>query len=230
MINKRPPSFMQGTPFGSLLGRKALLAWIREFLDKSHLEGSFWEFGVFQGESIKEAYYLLRDQVYCYVGFDSFKGLPALSAVDQEAQKYMPGFTPGNFHSAGINFVKANILSAGLPKDRLHLFPGLFNRSFKRPDVKKFRDDPKNSPVIIHLDADLYESTKQALEFVYPVLKTGCWVLCDDFWCFSGALSYGAQRAIKEFLNEHRDIRFQEYGNYNGWSKAFVVEKLTDES
>ena len=228
-MNKKPPSFTQGSSHGHLLGRKALLGWIREFLQKSNLDGSFWEFGVFQGESIKEAYYILRDQLHYYIGFDSFKGLPSLTGVDQLAQKYMPNFTPGNFKSTSLRFVRENILSTGLSEDQLFLFPGLFSKSLKQEKFKGFLADMKKHPVVVHLDSDLYTSTKQALEFVYPLLRTGCWILCDDYWCFGGASSYGTQLALKEFLMDHPDIRLQEYGNYNGWSKAFIVERLNGE-
>ena len=227
MTYKKPPSFYNGVDYSNLLSRKALFGWIREFIEKSGIVGSYWEFGVFQGESMKEAQYILRDVVAHYIGFDSFKGLPVLKHhLDKRGSKYSPEFVQGNYKSISEKFVRENIISAGMPADKLFLFPGFFDKTLNFKNFKSFLKDKKKIPSVIYIDVDLYESTKQVLDFIYPLLQTGCWILFDDYWCYRGASQFGTQKAIKEFLGEHKDILFQEYSSYRGWSKAFIVEVL----
>lgn len=226
MTNK-PPSFTNAMPFSPLLGRQGLLLWIKEFLDKTNIDGFYIEYGVFNGESLKEAFYALRNQVNKYIGLDSFVGLPALShEIDQTSLELHPHFTQGQYQSKGYDFVKTNILSTGIEEDKLDLYKGFFDVLLTADLSSCLKSTANGKAAVIHLDVDLYESTIQALEFSYPFMQTGCWLLCDDYWCYGGASSFGTQKALKDFLNTHPDILFQEYCSYRGWSKAFLIEKL----
>ena len=222
----KPPSFTQ-MPFAPLLGREGLLLWVREHMIKCNVQGSYFEFGVLNGMSMEEAYYILRDSVEKYIGFDSFTGLSELTDEDAKAQVFQPEFFKGNYCSAGLNVVKNRILSSGIAKDRLELYEGFFEQSLTKVLQKKLRQDIGLASVV-HLDVDLHSSTKLALEFIYPFLQTGTWLLCDDYWTYRGASSCGTQKALKEFLKDHPDILIQEYSSYRGWSKAFIVECLED--
>ena len=123
---KRASSFTH-LPFSSLVGRSALLRWIKEHLDKCNIEGGYFEFGVLNGESMCEAYYILRDQVDRYIGFDSFEGLPRLSETDELGQCLQLQFWKSNFKSMSHDSVYQTILSTGLPSDKLTLVKGFFD-------------------------------------------------------------------------------------------------------
>jgi hypothetical protein len=221
-----PPSFTNSMPFSPLTGRAGLLLWVREFLEKTNIEGFYIEYGVFNGESIKEAYYTLRNQVSKYIGLDSFSGLPAVDhEVDQSGSAMHKQFVKGNFCSQGYDFVRQNILSTGIHSDNILLVKGFFNESLNAELSAHLATIGNGKASIIHLDADLYSSTIQALEFSYSFMQTGCWLLCDDYWCYGGASSLGTHRALTDFLSAHPDILFQEYCSYSGWSKAFIIEK-----
>lgn len=220
----KPPSFTQ-MPFAPLLGREGLLLWIREHLIKCNIEGSYYEFGVLNGMSMEESYYILRDSVGKYIGFDSFVGLSELTDEDFKAQRFQPEFYKGNYCSAGLSVVHNRILSSGMAKERLALYEGYFEHSLT-PELQKKLLTEAGVASVIHLDVDLHSSTKLALEFIYPFLQTGTWLLCDDYWTYRGAAACGTQKALKEFLQDHPDILIQEYSSYRGWSKAFIVERL----
>lgn len=222
---KRPSSYTH-LPFSSLIGRPALLRWIKEHLDKCDIQGGYFEFGVLNGESMCEAYYILRDQVDRYIGFDSFEGLPRLSEIDEAGLSLQSSFREGNYKSMAHEFVEQAILSTGLARDKLLLVKGFFEETLTTDLQSRLLSEGRAS--VVHLDVDLYVSTKQALEFIYPFLQTGTWLLCDDYWTYAGASSFGTQRALREFLAEHPDIRLQEYCSYRGWSKAFVVERISE--
>lgn len=226
MLNKMP-SFTNSTIFSHMIGRQGLILWIREFLDKSNINGFYIEYGVFNGESLKDAFYALRKQVTKYIGLDSFVGLPELGCdIDKLGANIQPQFVKGNYQSKGYDFVKTNILSTGLDTDDLILIKGFFDESLTPQLSSDLSTIENGKAAIIHLDVDLYSSTRQALEFSYPFMQTGCWLLCDDYWCYGGGSSFGTQRALKDFLKAHHDILFQEYCSYSGWSKAFLIEKL----
>ncbi len=223
----KPPSFTNAMSFSPLVGRRGLLLWIREYLEKTNIKGFYVEFGVFNGESMKEAFYALRNQVTKYIGLDSFCGLPRLdNKIDKCASRLTPAFVEGNFSSGGYDFVKTNILSTGLNKKDIFLVKGFFRDSLTPKLSSKISGIGNGKAAAIHLDVDLYSSTIQAMEFSYPFMQSGCWLLCDDYWCYAGRSSCGTRKALNDFLEKHADIRFQEYCSYGGWSKAFIIEKI----
>lgn len=219
----RPPSYSHLT-FSQLIGRNALLQWIKEHLEKCDVNGSYFEFGVLNGESMTETYFVLRDQVDRYIGFDSFKGLPKLSELDHESIKLQPSFYEGNYSSTDYDVIKKIILASGMPQENLLLVEGFLENTLTKELQESLDTNRKAS--VVHLDVDLYVSTKQALDFIYPFLQTGTWLMCDDYWTYAGSSSCGTQKALSDFLEEHPDIKIQEYCSYRGWSKAFIVEVL----
>ena len=54
---------------------------------------------------------------------------------------------------------------------------------------------------MLRLDGDIYESTWQSLEFLYPYLNVGGVIIVDDFSDWEGAF-----RAVHDFRKKH-DIR-----------------------
>lgn len=217
------PSY-SSLPLSTLVGRPGLLQWIREHLNKCNITGSYFEFGVFNGSSMMEAYFLLKDQVDSYIGFDSFKGLPRLSDIDQKDISKQPQFVEGNLCSNEYSVVKEMILSTCLAEETLCLVEGYFKESLTKELQEELLSKTKAS--VVHLDVDLYSSTREALDFIYPFLQTGTWLLCDDYWTYAGSSSCGTQKALNEFLKDHSDIKIQEYCSYKGWAKSFIVEKL----
>lgn len=54
---------------------------------------------------------------------------------------------------------------------------------------------------LVHLDADLYSSTKEALTHIGPYLRPGCYVVFDEFHGYPGSENHEF-RAWKEFADE----------------------------
>ncbi len=51
----------------------------------------------------------------------------------------------------------------------------------------------------VHIDVDLYEPTRDALEFAYPRLRPGGYVVVDDY----GAAAFNCKEAVDEFRAQH---------------------------
>ena len=128
-----------------------------------------------------------------YYFFDSFEGLPPVSARDgDDARRWQANAT--NFcNCAATRDEFIGVVSrARPPADRLHVHEGFFRTTF--PDVIV-------PPIaILRLDADWYDSTILCLEKFWNGLLPGALVLIDDYYAFEGC-----RRAVHRFLAD-RDV------------------------
>lgn len=150
---------------------------INSILKYAHLapEGYFAEAGVYKGGICK----LLGQQFpnRTILGFDTFEGLPA------DYWKPLEKHRPKDFQDTSIEEVYKFI---SLPNVRL--IKGLFPDS-----ATEFADDVF---AFVHLDLDFYQSTKLALEWFWPKMVKGGWILLDDIdW----HMCPGVRKALDEF-------------------------------
>jgi O-methyltransferase len=76
--------------------------------------------------------------------------------------------------AVSVDEVRTNFERYGLLDDRIVFLEGWFKDSL--PAI-----DPKQRFSVARLDGDLYESTMQSLEHLYPKLSSGGFVLVDDY-------------------------------------------------
>jgi hypothetical protein len=62
-----------------------------------------------------------------------------------------------------------------------------------------FRSVPTTSFAFVHIDVDLYEPTKDSIEFFYPLMNPGGVIVCDDY---GFTTCPGATKAIEEYLSD----------------------------
>ena len=110
--------------------------------------------------------------------FDSFEGLSRPESVDGEH------WSEGDL-SVSMEKVKSNLSIS----DRVSLYKGWIPSRFREVDDKRF--------AFVHIDVDLYQPTRDSIEFFYSRLNDGGIILCDDY---GSGLCPGATRAIDEFL------------------------------
>lgn len=145
------------------------------------VEGALAEVGVFQGASAKLICEAKGDrQLYL---FDTFAGLPNdLSDSDNKTQ-YL--FSAGQYLS-DIDSVK-NYLS---PYKSVSIVKGIFPVTADAiTAVKKFS--------FVHLDVDLYQGTKDCVEYFYPQMSRGGIIICHDY-----VLASGVRKAVDEFFHD----------------------------
>ena len=144
----------------------------------------YLEFGVHRGESIRMWSELLTHTDTKLVGFDSFEGLPEdWTAIDGK----------GTFSTGGQAPVLAD--------RRVKFVPGWFDATLPGFEV------PPHKRLIVHLDADLYSSTKTVLDALERHIVVGTYLLFDEF---SDRLH--ELRAFDEFLRLHPGWRFRLVG------------------
>lgn len=167
-------SLVARTPDGLSFEYNRLL-FLYLFMPKiNKLEGSIIEFGTYKGGTARFMASLTDKIVFT---LDTFEGLPYPSKRDK-AHIYPKGGLKADYHEVQRFCFMPNIV----------IKKGLFSETMPQVMVSLF--------CFAHIDADLYESTKEAIEWVWDKLVKGGMVLCDDYFDTSG----GAKKAIDEFL------------------------------
>ena len=111
--------------------------------------------------------------------FDTFDGMPETALVDKHNK--------GDFNDTSFESVKAYLSD----RNNVILIKGFF------PDTTKGINAEFS---FVHIDADIYQSTKDALEYFYPRLLPGGILMFDDYYW---PLCPGVKLAIDEFLELH---------------------------
>lgn len=147
-----------------------------------------------------------------YVAFDSFEGLPDISAIDrQEIWK------KGKLKTDEEVFL-ATCHRHGMPAERLSTVKGFYDETLT-PELRN-RLGPRKAAVV-YVDCDLYLSTVPVLDFVKDFLQPGTIIVFDDWNCFLADPDRGERRAWREFLEREPNLKFEEFSS-TGMQKAFV--------
>ncbi|MFD9895552.1 class I SAM-dependent methyltransferase [Amycolatopsis sp. NPDC059027] len=156
--------------------------------------GMALEFGVYSGTTLKIiADARAGERVY---GFDSFEGLP---------ETWRSGFPAGTFDVDSLPDVPGSELVVGWFDEVL---PGFL--------------DTHPGPVdFLHVDCDLYSSTKTVLDLVGPRLRPGSVVIFDEYFNYPGWPDH-EHRAWQEYV-ERTGLRF-EYEAYTIDHEQVVVK------
>lgn len=172
---------------------RAVLGQIR-YADGLHLE-----FGVYKGDSINKFAELLPHVTWH--GFDSFVGLP---------ETWTLGAKTGAFNVDGK-----------LPpvRDNVRLIRGFFEET-----LPGFVARHRGSKIaLLHVDCDLYSSTKTVLEALADMLAPGTIIVFDELINYPGWQD-GEFKAFSEFVAE-RSLPF-EYLAYNRTGSQVAVRIL----
>ena len=76
---------------------------------------------------------------------------------------------------------------------------------------------------VVHFDCDLYESTRDALAAIAPVLQDGAMLLFDDWFHYRGHPRKGEARAFSEFRAAHPEWDAVQYQPYSTFCNSFIV-------
>ena len=140
---------------------------------------------------------------------DSFEGLPA-----PDATRY-PADTGDELHTqtglaVGLETVKNNFRRYGVLDDRVEFLVGWFKDTLPVAPLDKL--------ALMRLDGDMYESTIQAIEVLYPKLSPGGFCIIDDF----GSHASQAGQAVHDYRKEHgiteEIVQIDDFGAF--WRKS----------
>lgn len=158
--------------------------------------GLFLEFGVWKGRSINR---IARKTKHVVFGFDSFEGLP---------EAWRTGFNTGEF---------------ALPTNQLpevehnvRLIKGWFNQT-----LPEFIKTTESNIALLHVDCDLYSSTKTIFEHIGDRLVSGSIVLFDEYFGYPTWENH-EYLAFQEFISSSG--KKYEYLGYNANHEQVVVK------
>jgi hypothetical protein len=142
-----------------------------------NIKGDIVEFGTWQGLGLIYFARLLgsNPNKRRLIGIDSFEGLPHDSTI----------WKKGDFANTELNFVASNFFRY-VPKSFDSDFFFLIKGWFSDLNVKKQLHNQVKEISLVHFDADLYTSTKEALILIEPYLKyriDPIYFLFDDWGC-----------------------------------------------
>lgn len=155
--------------------------------------GLFLEFGVFSGNSINHIASQVNQTVY---GFDSFEGLP---------ERWRDRRGAGHFKVQALPEVRDNVV----------LIKGWFDKT-----LPGFLEKNPGDASFIHIDCDLYSSTRTVFESLAPRIKAGTVIVFDEYFNYPG-WKEGEFKAFREFI-DGVGLNF-EYLGYNCKSEQVAV-------
>jgi len=166
------------------------------FVVANNIEGDYLEFGVFKGDSFIYAY-KTHNELYTrykkahanepentflnqnvrFFAFDSFKGLPDNN--DQDIPIHWTGESPMSYPRY---LFEKNLKKRKVNMNNVEIIEGFYDATlnptlYNKLDLKK--------AAIIHIDCDLYESTKTVLDTIKPLIVEGTVIVFDDYFCYN---------------------------------------------
>lgn len=156
----------------TLLEREKFAVISRAINETWGLDGDMAEFGVYKGGiSLGMAIKDPRRQLYL---FDTFEGIPDRSAQDEP---HGPGDFGDTSYTAVKTMLKNQRMHGGYPMGQVTLVQGIFPESAEH--AFEFSETPSFS--FVHVDADHYQSTYDAIEWFYPKMVKGGIMIFDDW-------------------------------------------------
>jgi hypothetical protein len=134
----------------------------------------YCEFGVYQGDSMRQWSGLLRNPQSILHGFDSFEGLPEDWNIEN-----------------GVGYFSTGGKIPQVDDPRVKFFPGWFDQTLPTYTIAD------HEVLVLNLDADLYSSTKTVLNRFRDHIRPGDYLYFDEFVDRQHEL-----KAFDEFLKE----------------------------
>ena len=144
--------------------------------------------------------------------FDSFEGLPA--------EDKMGVFRPGTFSTSLEKFRKIVKQQSGVVLSEKQTVKGFYSDTLTH-ELALIMPVPS----LIHIDVDLYGSTKDVLSFLMFFDWKRIVLMFDDWYCFPPDEKNGERLAFEEFLQEHTNIRSETWKNYSTFGKSIFLWK-----
>jgi hypothetical protein len=200
------------------------------FVDYELVHGDIFEFGVYTGRSLallahyhevnkKSIHHI--DFTRRVVGFDSFEGLPG----GDEHPRWKTGMFRVNhsFHPICKKGERVTPEIIYMLFEKYELPPPIIEAGLFSQVLPKVIGPKYQAAAVVHIDCDLYESTKAVLFGIQPALQEGTILLFDDWFNFRGSRHKGEQKAFFEFMERQKDWTYSSYQPYATFGNSFII-------
>ncbi|MGW7361664.1 TylF/MycF family methyltransferase [Streptomyces sp. NPDC054802] len=120
---------------------------------------------------------------------DSFEGIPDTGEEGHPMDQEMALHRSNHVLGVSADTVRENFGRYGLLDDQVRFLAGWFKDTLPTAPVERL--------AVLRLDGDLYESTLDALDNLYPKLSTGGFVVIDDYFIPA------CRKAVDEYREKH---------------------------
>jgi O-methyltransferase len=173
--------------------RLASLQQCVEVVLNEDIPGDLVECGVWRGgacilmRAVLAAY---GDEKRCVWLADSFAGVPPPDVAHYAADENLRLDLSAYVLAVPQATVEANFKRYGLLDERVRFLPGWFKDTLPSAPIQ--------SIAVLRLDGDLYESTIQALDALYPRLSIGGFCIIDDYHAIEAC-----RKAVTDYRQQH---------------------------
>ena len=169
----------------------------------SNVDGAVVECGVGQGRGLAILCSLtaLEKKHRTLWAFDSFEGFPQLSAEDRTDAAFENALS--EYKTFDVAYVYKTLLDFGISRSDIDRRIA-FAKGFIPDSLNSYDGNPI---ALLHIDLDIYESYKAALEFFWENVSQGGVVAFDEYNKPLDVAKWpGASKAVNQFLDS-RDLR-----------------------
>ena len=163
----------------------------RSVLSNAAIE--YLEFGVYRGASIRRWAEINTHEDSRFIGFDTFEGLP------ETWEHFLETSHAGLYDTGGE--------APRIDDPRVRFVKGLFQATLPGFLLSRTGDPGQ---LVLHLDADLYSSTKTVFDLLGDRVVPGTVIQFDEYFNYPG-WQQGEYKAFQEFV-ESRGVEFEYVG------------------
>jgi hypothetical protein len=172
------------------LVEEAVLAVEAQGVPGDFIEAGIWRGGVIMlMRALINAYNMRDRRVFAA---DSFAGIPKNTrALNDPVDHWRDRWV------ASLDEVQQAIRRFGLLDERIQFVVGFFEQSLKSLKDERF--------AVARLDSDSYDSVETSLEYLYPLVSQGGYVIIDDWHlpgCRMAVMNYRSQLGINDEIHE----------------------------
>lgn len=152
----------------------------------NNVKGDIIECGCYKGGATVKIAKIVKDlkSEKKIFALDTFEGHPYLDSKDGKTGfNWTPGYTSNNFEKV------SQLMREKKVSDIVKLYKGRF--------IETFGKLPENRYCFALIDADIYLSTKQCLEYLLPRMNNGGTIVFDDY-----GLAWGVKKAAREMIKK----------------------------
>jgi O-methyltransferase len=193
-------------------------------LNVDGVPGDYFEFGVAHGHSLRAAKLAIESAHSKSLGihkiertvhgFDTFESFQSDSPLDEHVTWNGSAFNV-SLEKVSKRFKKASDL-------KLHKINALDLLIEGKPrSISEFQIS--SEAAVILFDMDLYSPTKAALNWSKQIIKSGTFLIFDEYYSFGGDPRKGEARALSEFLLENPHMSVRDYSSYGAGGRIFIV-------
>ena len=129
-------------------------------------------------------------------------------------------------YAASIQSLKFANLIAEVPSSKVVMVEGAYQHTLQDAGLADTRATiGETQAAVIHIDCDVEEPAKLALDFMTPYMRQGTLLLFDEFDVNRADNAKGERAALRAWLKENPGFEIEPYRCYHVHARSFILHK-----